>query len=310
MELSMSLVLCIAAGASCPFLACAAFLTARAERIARQQDALTERGLYERGEEAARSQRDRCAPSPRTPLEKKLRSAGVHIGEKACIVAVFAAMAVAFAVGFHATGSLLGGGLPAVLVAIVAHAMLDRGIRRRRELFDAQLARALPRISAGVRGSFTLERAFRSVAVHLDEPLKGEFSRVLADVAYGMPFSLALEGMAERTQHADVRMLAAATRIGQRRGGSAAASLGMISDRVSARLKTSCELKAEVASAKMAQWFVAGAMPLLFLIMYATNADFASFYREEPLGWGVLAAASICEAVGLFLAHRIVSFSA
>lgn len=310
MELSTSLILCVAAAASCPFLGCVAFLIARAERIARQQDALTERGLYERGEEAARSQRDRRAASPRTPFEKKLRSAGVYIGAKTYVVAVFAAMVAAFVVGFRATGSFLGGGFPVVLVAIVAHMMLDRGMRRRRELFDAQLARALPRISAGVRGSFTLERAFRSVAVHLDEPLKGEFSRVLADVAYGMPFSLALEGMAERTQHADVRMLAAATRIGQRRGGSAAASLGMISNRVSARLKTSCELKAEVASAKMAQWFVAGAMPLLFLIMYATNADFACFYREEPLGWGILAAASVCEAVGLLLVHRIVSFSA
>ncbi len=310
MELTMSLALCIVAATSCPFLGCAAFLIARAERRVQQQAALTERGLYERGEEAARGRMGRSAAPPRTPFERKLRSAGFHFGAKASVVAMLGAIAVAFAAGCLAAGSILGGGALVVLVIVAAHMMLNRGIRRRRELFDAQLARALPQISAGVRGSLTLERAFRSVAAHVDEPLKGEFSRVLADAAYGMSFPLALEGMAERTQHADVRMLAAATRIGQRRGGSAAASLGMISNRVSARLKTSCELKAEVASAKMAQWFVAGTMPFLFLIMYATNADFARFYRDEPLGWGIVAAASACEVVGLLVARKIVSFSA
>ena len=76
-------------------------------------------------------------------------------------------------------------------------------------------------------------------------------------------------------------------------GGSVAAALALVSSRVNARLKAARELKVEVAGTRLAKWFVAGAMPAIFLIMYAMNADFARFYTTEPLGWAVLGAAAV-----------------
>ena len=179
--------------------------------------------------------------------------------------------------------------------------------RKRSELLDVQLAHALPQIAASLRSSLTLERALRVGLVHMDDPLHGEIARVLADATYGTPLHEALEAMARRTQSEDVRTLASAARMRQGSGGSVAAALALISSRVNARLKAARELKVEVAGTRLAKWFVAGAMPAIFLIMYAMNDDFARFYTTEPLGWAVLGAAAVLEAVGLALAHAVTS---
>ena len=143
--------------------------------------------------------------------------------------------------------------------------------RKRSELLDVQLAHALPQIAASLRSSLTLERALRVGLVHMDDPLHGEIARVLADATYGTPLHEALEAMARRTQSEDVRTLASAARMRQGSGGSVAAALALISSRVNARLKAARELKVEVAGTRLAKWFVAGAMPAIFLIMYAMN---------------------------------------
>lgn len=297
------------------FLACVgvglglmALLLVRNEHAARQGRMASERDLYESGREAARQREAKPqAETSNSALACRLRAAGVQMAPRRWFVLVVVFALAAFTIALLVSGQVLGGLVAVACVAIGIRVLLDRRQRQRREQFDTQFARALPQISASVRGSLTLERALRVATAHLDEPLRGEFSRVLADAAYGMPLHQALEAMAVRTQHADVKTLAAATRMRQRRGGSIAASLDMISTHVNARLKASRELKTEIASAKMAKWFVAAAMPVIFLIMYASNADFAHFYATEPLGWCALGAAALLEVVGLLVAHRITS---
>lgn len=128
---------------------------------------------------------------------------------------------------------------------------------------------------------------------------------MLADTAYGTTLAMAFERMARRTDSPDVRSLAAAVRIQQRFGGAVAPVLDLIAAHAAARLRTSRELKTELAGTRLAKWFVALAMPAIFFIMFATNADFSQFYREQPLGWIVLGVAGCSEAFGLFACQRI-----
>lgn len=307
MELPVSMAVFAAIGIACLGLGAAAFLAVRAERMACGRTAPTEQELYERGEEAARKREDARSARASSPFAKRLHAAGIEGRPLLWAVAAAVAVAASFAVATAVCGSIVAGILAAAAAVVAMRAVLEGRTRKRRDLFDAQLARVLPRVSAGMRGSLTLERALRVATAHADDPLKEEFSRVLADAAYGMPLYRALEGMAERTQHADARTLAAAARIGQRRGGGIASALDMIASRVNARLRESRELRTEVASAKMAKWFVAAAMPAIFLIMYASNAEFARFYAGEPLGWCVLGVAALAEVLGLLAARRITS---
>lgn len=305
MEWSIGPVICLVIALMCLCLASMTFSLVRSERLAQRGADLGERDLYEKGREAAEKRAGKRRMASNTRFARRLRSAGIAMGPVPCVLCLAGAIAVSSVMVATLFESAVLGVAVGMSVLLVVYLLFRRCMRRHRELFDTQLARALPQISASVRGALTLERALRVATSHMEEPLKGEFSRVLADASYGMPLHRALESMADRTQHTDVRILAAATRISQQRGGSVSASLVMISSRVNARLKASRELRTEIASARMTKWFVAAALPALFLIMCVSNADFAQFYMTDPLGWSVLGIAGICEVVGLLVAHRI-----
>ena len=150
-----------------------------------------------------------------------------------------------------------------------------------------------------------LYEAGEAAATERKKPKLPRLARVLADTAYGTTLAMAFERMARRTDSPDVRSLAAAVRIQQRFGGAVAPVLDLIAAHAAARLRTSRELKTELAGTRLAKWFVALAMPAIFFIMFATNADFSQFYREQPLGWIVLGVAGCSEAFGLFACQRI-----
>lgn len=294
----------------CGLLSLGLFSVIRAERLARQGSIVGERELFERGfkeskDREASAQRALLSIAPNTSLVRKLKAAGIRTHPVLWLALLGLGELVVGACCFAATGTLLGCAVGVILVGLVVRMYLGYRHGKRKELFDVQLAEALPQISASVRGSLTLERALRVAVVHMQDPLREEFVRTLADAAYGMPLHEALEEMAERTQNADVKTLAAAAKLRQSRGGSISAALSMISERVNARLRAGRELKTEIASTRMAKWFVAAAMPAIFLIMYASNRDFAHFYTTETLGWTVLGVAALLEVVGLIVAHRI-----
>ena len=263
----IGLVLPWALVAACAAAGAWAYALVRQERAAYRGRVLSDRGLYEAGEAAATERK-----KPKLPrLARALHEAGVET--------------------------------PAANWAAGGRLHVRR--LRRRELLDRQLARALPQIAASVRSSLTLERALRTAASHVEDPLREELARVLADTAYGTTLAMAFERMARRTDSPDVRSLAAAVRIQQRFGGAVAPVLDLIAAHAAARLRTSRELKTELAGTRLAKWFVALAMPAIFFIMFATNADFSQFYREQPLGWIVLGVAGCSEAFGLFACQRI-----
>ncbi|RDB62017.1 type II secretion system protein [Gordonibacter sp. 28C] len=299
-----------AIAAACVFLAAKVLACVREDRLEqRRREALVgSREPSKRAEAGRRSKGTGPAGVERdTPLAKSLRAAGIGMAPRRWAALVAGASATAGICAAAASGAAALGPVAAGAVLAAAQLLVRRRSRARSDLFDVQLAHALPQIAAGLRGSLTLERALRVALVHMDDPLRGEVAHVLADAAYGMPLHEALDAMARRTQSQDVRTLASATRMRQGSGGSVAAALAMISSRVNARLKAARELKVEVAGTRLAKWFVAGAMPAIFLIMYATNGDFARFYATEPLGWAVLGIAAAMEAAGLAMSHAVTS---
>ena len=283
----IGLVLPWALVAACAAAGAWAYALVRQERAAYRGRVLSDRGLYEAGEARA------------------LHEAGVETPAANWAAGVAAIAFVSLSLAAALTGD------PGIGAVVGAAALATAGVRlhvrrlRRRELLDRQLARALPQIAASVRSSLTLERALRTAASHVEDPLREELARVLADTAYGTTLAMAFERMARRTDSPDVRSLAAAVRIQQRFGGAVAPVLDLIAAHAAARLRTSRELKTELAGTRLAKWFVALAMPAIFFIMFATNADFSQFYREQPLGWIVLGVAGCSEAFGLFACQRI-----
>lgn len=87
------------------------------------------------------------------------------------------------------------------------------------------------------------------------------------------------------------------------------AVLDLIAEHAQGRAVMQQELRSELAGTRMATVVVACAMPAIFAFMFATNQAFSLFYRENPLGWAVLAAAALMEVVGVAACRRITKFS-
>lgn len=278
-------------------LALWAYSLLRQEKAARREEALSDRELFDSGREAAL----RRAGRPRL-------GRGAVPGEPSSAMRAARAAAsaiVAFALGAALSGQPLFGATAAGAVVAALAARAGAARRRRQDMFDLQFVRMLPQLAASVRGSLTIERALRLACARSEEPLRDELERVVADVTYGTSLATSLEDMARRTDSADARALASATRMQQKFGGSIAPVIDMVANHASARLKASRELKTELAGTRLAKWFVALSMPCIFLIMYASNADFARFYTTEPLGWALACAAVVLEVVGLAVCHAI-----
>lgn len=277
---------------------------ARRARIEERESALSAQALYERG----RLEAGGGAAARRGPLSAALREAGASVSATMWLAGVAAASSVAAAFSWAVFGGVAAAAVAvaACLAAAWCWVSVRRG--RRRDALNLQFVRILPQVSAGVKSSLTLERAVKAAASHAEDPLRSELAGVLAEAAYGSTLSEAFEGMAQRTGSADVAALASAMRIQQRFGGPIAPVIDLVADHANARMRAARELKTELAGTRLAKWFVAGSMPAIFLIMFASNADFARFYREEPLGWVLLGAAVLMEAVGLTACHRITSF--
>ena len=286
--------------AACALLAPWAYSLYRKERAAQLGRSLNQKELYEAGRAVAARQR-----ASRSALAAWLHEAGIDASPLLWLARGVSSTVVAGGLMTALSANPLAGAGAGGAVALALCARVAVLRRKRRALLDRQFARILPQIAASVRSSLTLERAIRTVAVRADDPLREELARVLADAAYGTPLASALEQMAFRTGSLDVKALAAAVRIQQRFGGAIAPVLDMIAAHANARLKTQRELRTELAGTRLAKWFVAAAMPAIFLIMFAANADFARFYVQEPLGWMLLAVAAVSEAFGLAACQRI-----
>lgn len=288
---------------ACVAVALGTYALVRQARAAQRRRRLGDRDLYEAGEAAA-TERKKVRLPRLTALLHETGREGSAVGW----IAQLAALAlVVFAVATALSGrAVVGAGAgAAVLGAMGARLHLLR--KRRQELLSQQFTHVLPQVAASVRSSLTLERALRTAASHVEDPLREEVARVLADAAYGTTLAEAFELMAARTGDPDVRALAAAIRIQQRFGGAIAPVLDLIAQHAAARQRASRELKTELAGTRLAKWFVACSMPAIFFIMFATNADFALFYTHEPLGWIVLGVALCSELLGLFACQRITS---
>lgn len=288
---------------ACVAVALGTYALVRQARAAQQRRRLDDRDLYEAGEAAATERKEVRLPRLTALLHETGRE-GSAVGW----IAQLAALAfVVFAVATALSGrAVVGAGAgAAVLGAMGARLHLLR--KRRQELLSQQFTRVLPQVAASVRSSLTLERALRTAASHVEDPLREEVARVLADAAYGTTLAEAFELMAARTGDPDVRALAAAVRIQQRFGGAIAPVLDLIAQHAAVRQRAARELKTELAGTRLAKWFVACSMPAIFFIMFATNADFARFYTHEPLGWIVLGVALCSELLGLFACQRITS---
>jgi len=104
---------------------------------------------------------------------------------------------------------------------ILGHGPLEP-LGRRRTAFDEQLPNVLQLVAGSLQTGMSLSQALDAVVREDAQPASGEFARALGEARLGVNLDIALDGVADRLNSADLRWVIMTIRIQRETGGNLA----------------------------------------------------------------------------------------
>jgi tight adherence protein B len=193
------------------------------------------------------------------------------------------------------------------LAALIAPRLLVFWLRRRRRRQLAQqLPDALALWSGLLRSGQGAAQSLAQVAARQSSPLGDELRMVLAQLRLGAGMDVAFQGLHERADLADLRLLATLLKANRELGGNLAESLLRLAELLRQRLLMEARIEALTAQGRL-QGLVVGALPLLLMMaLYAMEGDTMRVLHTTAQGWTALAVIAALELTGFLLIRRIV----
>jgi tight adherence protein B len=211
-----------------------------------------------------------------------------------------------------AVGLLLGGGslvvgiLFLVLGAMVPWWYLGFKRKRRRKKFEALLPETLQLISGSLAAGLSLAQSVDTVVKEGQEPIAGEFRRVLVETRLGISLDDAFDGVAERFQSKDFAWVVMAIRIQRQVGGNLAELLDTVAGTIREREYMRRQVAALAAEGKLSAWVLGGLPPAFLGYLFLAKRDYVMPMFTEPLGWLMLGGAAVLLSVGVFWMSRLI----
>lgn len=278
-------------------LATAALLASRKIRIESE-----ERTFYDASKETMRkSLADRAA--------KLFEGSGVPLTANEIVNLWGAATLVPPMAVLALGGPVVGAIAAAVCGFLLPVAYLSAKKRKMAQKFGDDLGQVLPLVASNLKGGLSLRQALTPVGDNMDEPIKGEFSLLAADIDRGMPVEVALVHMGERNKNNDVMLLASAVSAQRETGGNLADIIDTVAKTVQVRTMIRRDIRAKTSQAR-ATAKVLAAIPIgLLVIMCGMNALYREFYLS-PAGWAVIGGGLVIELIGFAMMRKMADIQA
>jgi Flp pilus assembly protein TadB len=215
---------------------------------------------------------------------------------------------VALVIGAILVGILLGliGVLIGALVAWLVTGAYPRWRERRRQAaFADQLPEALQMIVGSLRSGFSLAQALDGVVRDSPPgPLTVELGRALSEVRLGADLADALERTATRVNSDDLAWAVIAIRIQRDTGGNLAEILETTVETIRERGRLARHVRALSAEGRLSAYVLIALPFVLAGWMWLIRRDYLSALWTTPLGLGMLTAAGVLMAIGIFWMSR------
>lgn len=209
-------------------------------------------------------------------------------------------------------GLLLGGGsIFLLLVGLVLGALLPwlwLGHKRKKRVaaFNSGLADTLQLISGSLSAGMSLAQAIDAVVNEGNEPIAGEFKRVLIESRLGVPLETALEGIAQRIESVDFAWVVMAIRIQREVGGNLAELLTTVAGTLRERDYLRRQVKTLSAEGRLSAYILI-ALPLgMAAYMFMVRREYIHPLYTTGIGIVMLGAFVVLLGFGWFVMNRIV----
>lgn len=171
---------------------------------------------------------------------------------------------------------------------------------------DDQLVDALRMMANALKAGLNLQQALDLVSREMPPPISVVFGRVVNEINLGRLTDDALRRMAQRVPLDDVRLFADSVLTLRETGGNLSETFAVIAETVVERKKVQGRIKT-VTTQGVSQGVIICSMPFALLLLFAFIDDhYLDPFFNTPLGWVMLAAVFILDAVGMWAILKVV----
>lgn len=261
--------------------------------VARSAMELAGRVAAQRGFEERLALKFEAAGVPLRPAEWILIHAGIALGS----------MLLLFL--------LLGGSLLGALVGLVAGGLLPMAYlsvkqSRRSKAFLSQLPDSLQLLAGSLTAGYSLPQGVDTIVREGQQPIAGEFNRVLVEARLGAPIEDALEGVAERMRSTDFSWVVMAIRIQREVGGNLAEVLTTVSATLREREFLRRHVKALSAEGRLSAWILCLLPPGFMLYLTLVRPEYLKPLVTDFFGLVMLGFSVVLMAVGIFWMRKVI----
>lgn len=220
------------------------------------------------------------------------------------------------ALGIFVVLALVVVGLPplaALGAAFVAAAGLPRWVlgflvKRRQNKFLEELPNALDVMVRSIKSGLPLNDAMRLIASDGQEPVKGEFRRVIEAQQVGLSIPEACARMAQTMSLPEVNFFAIVIALQSQAGGNLSEAVGNLSKVLRERRKMKAKVQALSMEAK-ASAVIIGALPFIVATLVSlTSPQYMAVLFTDPRGHMIMAFSAIWMSIGIFVMRNMINF--
>ncbi|MBB1036254.1 type II secretion system protein F [Dietzia sp. CQ4] len=232
-----------------------------------------------------------------TPGAGALAEAGVKMRLQDFVFLVIVAALAATAVGFVASGPLLGIVL-GVLTPLATKVGLSVKAGRRRAAFADQLDDSLQLMASSLRAGHSLLQALASVSREAEAPTSEEFARIINETRVGRELAPALQETAERMGSQDFVWVTQAIAINREVGGNLAEVLDGVGHTIRERNQIRRQVQALAAEGKLSAYILMALPVGIAGFLFMTNPAYMVPFTQSLLGYALVAVALILLIAG------------
>ena len=245
-------------------------------------------------------------------LVKELDTLFIEFNKKTALIMIYAGT---LGIGFIIFILFLPNFIAGILVGTAVGFMFSRApipvinwMKAKRAMaFNLQMVDALTLMSNGLRSGLNLIQAVGLVVEEMPDPIRQEFTLLLAQNRVGVPIDEAFVNLARRLELEDLDMFATAILILRETGGNLPETFDTIAYTIRERVKLTAKVKALTAQG-IFQAIVITVIPVVLLaVQYYGNPAQTALLFTKPLGYVMLAAMFFLQGLGGFVIKKIVA---
>ncbi|WP_421934149.1 type II secretion system F family protein [Phenylobacterium sp.] len=179
---------------------------------------------------------------------------------------------------------------------------------RRTKKFTEAFPDAMDIITRGIRSGLPVHDSLRVIGQETQEPLAGEFKRLVEAIGMGVSVDQALDKMYARMPTPEVRFFAIVLAIQAKTGGNLAEALGNLSSVIRARKLMREKIKAMSGEAVASAIIIGSLPPGVVALISVTSPAYMKPMFDDPRGHMMLAVGAFWMALGIFTMRKMINF--